>query len=343
MDINYYMKIQNAYGTKSQREKQLVKVNRNMKKHFYDTFDTEKVLLNGNPFDLMIIKDTDGNTYKKKIKSPHNQKFNLGDYVKWNGQYWLITLMDYDDKTWNRGYMYLCTVLLRWQNSNGDIIERWEYSEDFTKYSTGTYGNNSVTLGENQYGLTLPVDSETKFLKRDIRFPIDFEEVEPPDIYRLSNKKILLTDATSVNRGGIMTCTLSYDVFNPDTDKKVELDDGRIVWICDYKDTSLSPTKPLITSQPLKATMYGRNNITIGYSRKYSVKFKNAIGDEVDVLNHFWNIVCDFADKIEMVQENGSCKITVTDRNLIGKTFKVQVIRNTEVMTEKSVVIEDTY
>lgn len=343
MDINYYMKIQNAYGTNSQREKQLAKVNRNMEKHFYDTFDTEEVLLNGNPFDLMIIKDTDGNTYKKKIKSPHDKKFNLGDYVKWNGQYWLITLMDYDDKTWNRGYMYLCTVLLRWQNSNGDIIERWGYSEDFTKYSTGTYGNNSVTLGENQYGLTLPVDSETKFLKRDIRFPIDFEEVEPPDIYRLSNKKILLTDATSVNRGGIMTCTLSYDVFNPDADKKVKLDDGRIVWICDYKDTSPSPTKPLVTTQSIKATMYGRNNITIGYSRKYSVKFKNEIGDEVDVLNHSWNIVCDFVDKIEMVQEGGSCKITVTDRSLIGKTFKVQVIRESEVMTEKSVVIEDTY
>ena len=34
------MKIQNAYGTKSKREKELAKVNREMSKHFEDTYDT---------------------------------------------------------------------------------------------------------------------------------------------------------------------------------------------------------------------------------------------------------------------------------------------------------------
>ena len=68
MDIEHYMKIQNAYGTKSKREKDLVKVNRNMKQHFNDTFDTEEVVINGQPKELMIIKDTDNNTFKKKIK-----------------------------------------------------------------------------------------------------------------------------------------------------------------------------------------------------------------------------------------------------------------------------------
>ena len=119
------MKIQNAYGTKNKREKELAKVNRVMSKHFEDTFDTEDVLLDGEPFKLMIVKDTDGNVFKKKIKSRHEDKFNLGDYVIWNNQFWLITLLDPDEKTWNRGYMYLCTVPLRWQNTDGQIIERW--------------------------------------------------------------------------------------------------------------------------------------------------------------------------------------------------------------------------
>ena len=100
MDINYFMKVQNAYGTQNRREKELVKVNSQMIKHFEDTYDTEDVLLNGEPFKLMIIKDTDGNTFKKKIKSPYNQKFNLGDYIEWNGQTWLVTLLDIDDRTW---------------------------------------------------------------------------------------------------------------------------------------------------------------------------------------------------------------------------------------------------
>ena len=47
MDINYFMKIQNTYGTKSKREMELAKVNREMSKHFKDTYDTETVLING--------------------------------------------------------------------------------------------------------------------------------------------------------------------------------------------------------------------------------------------------------------------------------------------------------
>ena len=67
MDINYFMKIQNAYDTKSRREKELVKINHEMSNHFKDTFDTEEVLLNGIPIQLMIIKDTDGNILKSTI------------------------------------------------------------------------------------------------------------------------------------------------------------------------------------------------------------------------------------------------------------------------------------
>ena len=47
MDISYFIKIQNAYGTNNRRERELAKVNRDLSKHFEDTFDTENVLLNG--------------------------------------------------------------------------------------------------------------------------------------------------------------------------------------------------------------------------------------------------------------------------------------------------------
>lgn len=237
MDINYFMKLQNAYKTQNSHEKQLYKINSQMSKHFEDSLDTEDVLLNGKPFKLMIIKDTDGNTYKKKIKSPHDKKFNLGDYVIWNNQVWIITLLDSDEKTWNRGYMYQCTILLRWQNARGEIVERYGYSEDFTKYSTGVTGNSTLTLGDYQYGVTLPVDDETRIIKRDRRFAIDIDGVEPPDIYKLTNRKILLTDDRSFGRGGILTWTLSFNEFNPETDKKVTLSDGTEAWICNYNSS----------------------------------------------------------------------------------------------------------
>lgn len=326
MDINYFMKLQNASGTKNRREKELVKINKQMSRHFEDTFDTENVLLNGKPFQLMIIKDTDGNTYKKKIKSPHDKKFNLGDYVEWNGQVWLITLLDSDEKTWNRGYMYQCTILLRWQNKNGKIVERYGYSEDFTKYSKGVTGNETITLGDYQYGITLPVDDETKIMKRNNRFPIDIDGVEPPDVYELTNRKILLADNRSFGRGGILTWILSFSEFNHETDKKITLENGTQVWICDYiPPSTLLP--PSDETTILNATITGNTNLKVGFSRTYTAILSDIDGNAVewDDMLYGWNVVSDFS--VEQNVTENKIKLFVEDENLIGSSFLLQIIK----------------
>jgi len=344
MDINYFKKIQNAYGTKSRREKELVKINHEMSKHFEDTFDTEEVLLNDIPTQLMIIKDTDGNTFKKKIKSVHGNKFNLGDYVKWNNQMWLITLVDVDEKTWNRGYMYLCTVPLRWQNSEGKIIERYVYAEDFTKYSNGVTGNNTITIGDNQYGLTLPVDEETKKLKRDMRFPMDFDDSEQPDIYKLTNRKVKLSDNQYFGRGGTMVVTMSFDAFNTNEDKKVVMENGQEVWICNYNNSS-SPLPPI--PQPpnettdLRCMISGNTNLKNGYRRTYTVTFKDTTGNIVDWkgLNYQWNIVANF--KISQNEHENKIDLFVDNEDLVySKTsFLLQIIVQDVVITETKIHI----
>ena len=329
MDINYFMKIQNAYGTKSRREKELVKINHEMSKHFEDTFDTEEVLLNDIPTQLMIIKDTDGNTFKKKIKSVHGNKFNLGDYVKWNNQMWLITLVDVDEKTWNRGYMYLCTVPLRWQNLEGKIIERWVYAEDFTKYSNGITGNNTITVGDNQYGLTLPVDEETKRLKRDMRFPMDFDDSEQPDIYKLTNRKVKLSDNQYFGRGGTMVVTMSFDAFNPNDDKKVTMKNGQEVWICNYNNshTPLPPTpsEPNETTD-LRCVISGNTNLKNGYRRSYTVTFTDKDSNSIDwqKVNYQWKVVSDF--EVKQTITDNKITVSVNDENLIGGSFLVQIV-----------------
>lgn len=168
--------------------------------------------------------------------------FNLGDYIEWNNQMWLVTLIDTDDKTYHSGYMYLCTVPLRWQNSEGKIIERYVYSEDFTKYSNGITGS-TISVGDNQYGLTLPVDSETKKLKRDMRFPIDLDDSEQPDIYKLTNRKTKLNDNQYFGRGGTMIVTMSFDAFDANTDRKVTMENGQEIWVCNYNNAH-SPLPP---------------------------------------------------------------------------------------------------
>lgn len=296
MNLDYFRMINNTYKSQSKQETDLYLLNRHVDECFADTIDYHVVKRNGEPFELLIIKDTDGNTFKKKIKSKHSEPFNLGDYIEWNDQIWIVTLIDTDDKTYHSGYMYQCTVLLRWQNSKSEIIERWAYSEDFTKYSTGIKSNNTLTVGDYQYGLTLPVDEETKFIKRDKRFPIDFEGVEPPDVYKLTNRKILLaaTDNNSFGRGGILTWTLSFDEFNTNTDKKINLNNGENVWICNYIDPSSLPSisdetsdlwvmeleystlkiKPLDKEYTIIAHLYDKNNteITDGIEYEWTIE-----------------------------------------------------------------------
>ena len=342
MDINYFKKIQNAYGTKSRREKELVKINHEMSKHFEDTFDTEEVLLNDIPTQLMIIKDTDGNTFKKKIKSVHGNKFNLGDYVKWNNQMWLITLVDVDEKTWNRGYMYLCTVPLRWQNLEGKIIERWVYAEDFTKYSNGVTGNNTITVGDNQYGLTLPVDEETKRLKRDMRFPMDFDDSEQPDIYKLTNRKVKLSDNQYFGRGGTMVVTMSFDAFNTNEDKKVVMENGQEVWICNYNNSATplppTPSEPNETTD-LRCVISGNTNLKNGYRRSYTATFTDKDSNSIDWkdINYQWNVKSDF--DVEQSITDNKIIISVNDENLIGGSFFVQIVIGESVLSEVKVNI----
>ena len=274
MNLDYFRMINNTYKSQSKQETDLYLLNRHVDECFADTIDYHVVKRNGEPFELLIIKDTDGNTFKKKIKSKNSAPFNLGDYIEWNNQIWLVTLLDTDDKTYHSGYMYLCTVPLRWQNSEGKIIERYVYSEDFTKYSSGITGNNTITIGDNQYGLTLPIDSETRKLARDMRFPIDFEDAEKPDIYKLTNRKVNLNNNEYFGRGGTMILTMSYDAFNAEEDKRVVMDNGKEVWVCNYTEVSTPtpPSEPTIPDETedlsAKITFKGAQELKIGGNYK---------------------------------------------------------------------------
>lgn len=348
MNLDYFRMINNTYNAKSKQEVDLYLLNKHVDDHFADTIDYHVVKRNGEPFELLIIKDTDGNTFKKKIKSKHSTPFNLGDYIEWNDQMWLVALLDPNEKTYHSGYMYLCTVPLRWQNSEGKIIERFAYSEDFTKYSSGTTGNNTITIGDNQYGLTIPIDSETRKLKRDMRFPIDFEDAEQPDIYELTNRKVNLNNNEYFGRGGIMVVTMSFGAFNATNDKKVTLEDGKEVWICDYKEVNEEPSDPTTTPEnpdkltDLRATISGNKNLKVGFSRTYTATITDIDGNAVEWDNTYsWNVISDF----EVGQEVNSYKIKliIEDEELIDSSFILQVIQNNAVVAELEITVVETF
>ena len=343
MDIEYFMKLQGAYGTKNRREKELAKVNAAMSKHFEDTFDTVDVSVGGEPMQLMVVKDTDGNTYKKKIKTRKSDRFKLGDYVEWEGQKWLIALLDPDPKTWNRGYMYLCTLPLRWIGRDGEVVERWAYSEDFTKYSNGVSGNENITVGDNQYGLLLPVDDKTKKLKRDMRFAIDFDDADEPDVYMLTNRKVKLNNYGYFGRGGTITVTMSFDAFNKETDRKVEMAGGHDVWICGDAKKKPSHNSPALpgSASGFTASIQGPSTLRNSYPRNYTASITDAVGNSSGMLSSgfTWNVLSVFS--ITQNVSGDKIKLFVNDEGLIGSSFLLQIVSGSDVVTEMPIKITE--
>ena len=267
-----------------------------------------------------------------------------GMYVFFEGGYWLIIGFPGTNGIYEKATMSLCQFKLRWQNFNGKIVERWAYTEDFTKYSNGLTGNNTLTIGDNQYGLTLPIDEETKKLKRDMRFPIDFDDSEQPDIYKLTNRKVKLNDNNSSGHGGTMIVTMSFDAFNPNDDKKVTMEDGQEVWICNYNNshTPLPPTPPVPDeTTDLSAVISGNVNLKNGYRRTYVVTFTDKDGNDAN-----WQDVdfkWDVENNFEITQNTYENKIDlfVDDEDIIDSSFLLQIIISDKVVTEiKITVIE---
>lgn len=341
MDISYFQKINNTYGLKSKQEVDLYLLNKHVDDRFADTIDYHVVKRNGEPFELLIIKDTDNNTFKKKIKSKHSTPFNLGDYIEWNNQIWLVTLLDSNDKTYHSGYMYLCTVPLRWQNAKGEIVERWAYSEDFTKYSSGISSNNTTTVGDNQYGLTLPIDEETKTLKRDMRFPIDFDDAEEPEIYKLTNRKVMLNNNSYFDRGGTMIATMSFNELNKSTDKRVAMPDGREVWICNYTE----PTTPENDDETtiLNGVISGSDSLKLGFTRTYTATVTDKDGNNISWSDDdfYWNIYP--AKDVVLNIDKNKVGILAEDESLIGNTIKIEVRYRGILICSKDVEITEAF
>ena len=345
VNIEYFQKINNLFYTQNRKESNLYEMNKHINAVFHNNIDYEVVEVNGKPLELLIIKDTDGNADKKKIKTRPGEKFNLGDLVIWNGQNWLVTVLDPNEKTYCSGYMVICNCCLRWQNDKGELIERWVHIEDYTKYSSGVYNNGTIVISENQYGVFVGADSETKKIVRDMRFPVDFDDIEVPTIYKVTNRKANLANYEHFNRGATIIFVFSASEFNKDTDKQVELKSGKKVWICDYK-TSKTPIIPPPPITPpttyIQGEITGNNKLKINYARTYTVVFKDKDANILENVGFNWEIECSFADKLLLdTITKGKIKIKYTDDTLVEESFILHAVVDGEKKASMTIELVD--
>lgn len=254
----------------------------------------------------------------RKIHCPITADVKRGYYVEYENSIWIIdTNVVNVDGAYLSTRMSRCQYILRWQNKNGQIIERWAYASDQTKYSSGEKGDSTITIGDNQYGLLIPIDPETKQLKRDMRFSFDFDDAEEPDIYKLTNRKIILSEGT-------ILLSFAFASFDKGKDCQVTLEDGSKVWICDYH----SPTPSQIPDETtdLSVLINGGKALRCGRAKTWTAIVKDKSGNEIDNCSLDWSITSNF--NITRTDHDNKIQLRIDDDSLIGESFLLSVTAN---------------
>lgn len=260
--------------------------------------------------------------YYKEVCSLPDETFNAGQYVEWADTMWLIVSCDWDKEVYTYGKMQQCNWLMKWQNTNGKIIERWAVVNPASKYSNGEKSAVVITIPSNNYIVYLPNDSETLALPVDKRIFVDFN-VTSPKCYEITriDTVTMSYDGTPLPRydgKGCVLLVLTECLYNSDTDR-IDL------MLCDY----IAPESLPQPSSPIEITYSGSPEIRIGGRKTFST----------DVPVTFLLIAADmWKDKIKITQINDhSCKITADNESaMVGANIKI--IAKSETQTSELLV-----
>ncbi|MCM1315244.1 MAG: hypothetical protein NC244_07755 [Alistipes senegalensis] len=273
----------NSYLTshgETRRDREIYETQQSIIKRSKDSPAYKTVLIDGKEQQVVITSAS--NLYEKKINALPNEHIYAGSTVEWNGRYWLIQYTDCEDEVYQRGFMQQCNICLKWQNSEGDIIVRYGYSEDITEYVNGVVFNKILDSLQLSFKINLPIDKETVKLRRGKRFLLDVVTDEP-NAYILTNRntntlnflpKDINGETEFDGRDKIMQITI--------TQTQLSERDNRELMIADYFDSE-ADTPPAVGN--CKITYKGKNEIKLGGSFKtFSAQFFDINGNEVSIV-----------------------------------------------------------
>lgn len=293
----------------TQRDRTLYQEKRNLKINAINSLSCKDCLVNGVPQKLVIDDGT--LPYYKEVKSLPDEYFDAGDYVEWADAMWLMVSCDWDKEVYAYGKMQQCNYVLKWQNTDAEIIERWSVVLSASKYNNGEKYNNVIVVGSNQLMVYLPIDEETLKLRSDKRLMVDFN-TESPKCYDITRVDTVTMgyDGTAEPRydgKGCILLVLTETEINPDVDR-IDL------MLCDYVNPNDIPHP-----SPINITYSGSPSIRIGGRKTFTAETENEV-----VFSLVNSALLD--GKLTMEQTGNKCVVKcANDSALVGATFKVVV------------------
>ena len=168
-----------------------------------------------------------------------------------------------------------------------------------------------------------------------MRFSFDFDDSEEPDIYDLTNRKVILSE-------GIIYLSFAFGSFDRNRDRRVTLSDGSQVWICDYHSPAPSPEPPAPhETTDLSAVITGGNTLRCGRAKTWTVTFTDRSGNEANDCDFRWNIISDH--NITQNINGQKIQLKVDDEQLIDCSFILSVMIGDTVVADTTISVVDGF
>lgn len=254
-----------------------------------------------------------------------------GDYILFEDEFWIVDGRPGNNKTYEKAILKECQYKIKWQKSDGTVIERWANIVTASKYDVGERRNNTIFLSTNNYTVTIPYDEDGMTLEGQ-RIFIDLSPVAHKVFKMTRNDDVLFYHNS---KGG----TLSYIA------DKTELNlqtDNQELKLCDY----ISPNEPQPSgSDDVLSKIVGDDKLPKGRKRTFTALFYDKNGNELDyhdvIFN--WNILCDFINKLEIENEDNNISIKINSNAHIDDIFTIQLLIDGSIVNEKEITISSMY
>ena len=284
----------------------------------------------GDRIDIRLFgrKYSSANGYTTQFEVQVDDKPDIGDYYfeKELNQYWICTELHNVNHIHVSGKLTMCNWFLKWQNDKGEVLEYPCNDINSTQYNSGEAGDKTMTLGSAQHMATVQATPDTIDIRSPLRFFVSRDYSIP--------FKVTQNDTVANNYGnGLCKITLTQDQLNLSVDRP---DLG----LCDYKEPTPLPPEPDETTD-LSAVISGKSNLINGFSRTYSVEFKDSNGDIKQDVDFTWNVESDF--DVQQTISGNQIELSVDDKSLIGSSFILQVLVQDKVLSEFEITITSLY
>jgi hypothetical protein len=269
-DIDYFLKINNTYGTTNKKQTQLYNIKNHVNDRFDDTIDCYSVKLNNLDRQLLIIRTVKQD--EKIIKSRPNEEFTVGDYVSFDDKTWLVMTKDECNQVYTTGMIKLCNYILKFQSPSGTILSYPCIDE--TSSTIGVSENDKISTLNGIHRIKLPFDDNTKLIREDRRFFIDKSGTNTAKVTDVNNTEFNYGDK------GIIELTLQKDSsYNPMTD---------INGVCNYFEPIITPTPP--EDEGYSSILISGNLVVGGRERTLTPTFYENDGTVNTDVTAIWNI-----------------------------------------------------